>query len=84
MRGRVKRLHTRVLVLVGAPKASIGFPVPAITNRRRGDKLLFWKRLRWRRKESRSGTGGSRKPDPSRGSAGLERRKLTTGLVSSW
>lgn len=43
LRARVTRLHTLVLVLVGAPKASIGFPVPGITNRRRGDHYCFGK-----------------------------------------
>lgn len=32
---------TRLLVLVGAPKASIRFPVPGVTNRRRGDNYCF-------------------------------------------
>lgn len=41
MRARVKKLHTQVLVLVGAPKASIGFPVPGLTNCRRDDNYGF-------------------------------------------
>lgn len=63
LRARVTRLHTQVLVLVGAPKASIGFPVPGLTNRRRGDNYCFGRGC--------GGRGGRRRVEPAGRASGI-------------
>lgn len=80
MRARVTRLYTQRLVLVGAPKASIWFPVPGVSNRRRGD--CFGR-----------GTGGGGREEEWNGPVALvgsfswvhgPRAEEAAGLVSSW
>lgn len=73
MRARVKRLHTQVLVLVGAPKASIGFPVPGITNRRRGDNYCFEKE-KWTERVAQVGSFPWVHGPRAEGAAGLVSR----------